>query len=177
MKKLFSIALLGSFTLLFSGCQFGESKKSITALEFNDGIVELQMKIVEPMMQILKFDGDNLTADMKEAIATAEGSIDSLKNMEVYPGGEEMQEKALDLFGFYLKSMKGSWMEACVLYDEKGENMSEEEKLHFRELLTAPAEEEPPFDAAFGNAQKAFVSANNLGLERNALQDEIDARK
>lgn len=177
MKKLFSIALIGSFALLLAGCQFGGNKGSISALEFNDGIVDLQMDIVTPMMHILKFEGENLTTELKSTIATTENCIDSLKNMDVYPGGEQLQETALDLFGFYLRSMKGSWMDACVLYDDKKGDMTQEDVNHFQELVSAPAEEEPPYDKAFGNAQKAFVAANNLELERNELQDEIDGKK
>ena len=172
MKKLFMIALIGSFSSLMIGCQNGGSK--LTALEYNDAIIGIQMQILTPMMKTMELEGADVVADLKATIATTEKSIDELKNMAVYKGGEEMKTTALDLFNFYLSTMKGPWMEACVLFAEKGENMNEEEVARFQELLSSAGKEEVKYDEAFGKAQNEFAKANKFEIERNAMQDEID---
>lgn len=189
MKKLFSIAVISSFSLLMIACS-GEAKddkekvedsakklesgSSVSALEYNDGIVGFQMRILNDMMKTMKLEGEDIIADLNGTIAITEESIEGLENMEVYPGGEEMKEKALDLFNFYLKTMKGPWMEAFILFEEKGANMNEEELAHFQELLTAPGIEEVKYDQGFASAQDSFAKANGFVIQKNAMQDEID---
>lgn len=189
MKKL--IVSLFSLSLLVMGCggETTEEKKekaresakkleegtNITAVEFNDGIVGLQMNIMEPALELMSLESDDILGDLEDVTAETEHSIKVLEEMEVYPGGEAMKKAALDLFNFYLRTMQGPWKEALTLYVEKGDKMTDEEIIRFQELLTEPGREETQYDNAFGTAQDNFAATNNIRIEKNPMQEEIDA--
>ena len=178
MKKLFMIALIGSFSSLMIGCQNNQSEEvsesETDPIEYNDGIVDLQMHITRTIVETMQLNGEDVIANLKGAIATTEKGIDSLKSMEVYPGGEEIKDKAIALSNYYLKSLKGPMMEAFVLYTEKGEDMNEEDSAQFLKLYSALGDGEGKYIEALTNAQNAFASANDFKIEEETEEDTID---
>jgi hypothetical protein len=146
-----------------------------SALEYNDGIVGLQMRILNRMMEFVNYEGEDPMTPLQACVEEINTSIDALDKLEPYTGGEELKAAAMDLFMYYKEISEGPWMKAVMIVQEAGDNLTDEQAEEVQRLFAEAGEREKEFDAQFAAAQEAFASENGFSIQRNPMQDDIDA--
>ncbi len=169
MKALFFIFLL----------PLGAFAQKMTAVEYNDKIVNCQNDIGYKMLAIGEYvgseeettkEGANLLRD--SALKAAKKAVSELEKMGAYNGDDAMRKAALNLFRFYENILTNEYAQMVeILYKE---DFTEADSDQLALLVQVVSEKEAPFDEKFETAQVAFAAKNGIELEENPLQEKID---
>ena len=92
--------------LLFIATVSCNSTPKMTALEYNDAIINEQTKIVEVILKFNSNDGTDMEAFdevRKEIIVQCDSSIAKVKALSDFDGNTEFRDAGIELFGFYKK--------------------------------------------------------------------------
>lgn len=185
MKK-FSFYLFFAATLIFGtySCsgdaktgdtETEEVEPTMTAVEYNDFIVNHQNSIITEMMNWLKFEDDNLVSELEKVVELTQDAIKEIDEKKPYPGGEDLKKAALDLFKYYERTLGGAFMEVAERFEEANGDLDMDAAIEIQTMIMEATADEAKYDAAFASAQQSFASANNMDIRRNELQDQIDA--
>lgn len=162
MKK---VLILG-FIMLASGLVSAQGQTFKTAVDFNDYIVKQQNLIGTDLTKLVEAMGRDEKSAWKAhgiVIATSETVIKNVKECNPYPGGTSLKLSALDLFGYYLKSLKNDYKRVIELLYKTGFTQADQAEMD--SIVAKVTEEEAVFDAAFAKAQKEFADKYNILLE------------
>lgn len=171
MKPLFTFLVLALLLL-----QSFKSDTKITAIEFNDAIIDEQNKIIELTLQMVEyFETDLDKSEELRVIAVQQctTSIANITKLETFKGGEKFKSSALALFTFY-RDIFSDEFEKMILILKKGENITEEDLEYLTKINDEINAREVELDANMEKAQSDFAIANNFSIEENEYQDEID---
>lgn len=80
--------------------------KGMSAVEFNDSIISLQMNIIAPTLELMSLESEDILGDLDKVIILTKRNISVLEAMKIFKGGEAMHAAALDLFNFYLRTKR-----------------------------------------------------------------------
>jgi len=150
--------------LALTACNSEKTK----ALRYNDNIIIYQIRLMEGLEKLndlikgndkqatLQFF-EQIKSDVKEAIPKAEA-------VEVYPGGETMKEKVVDLLKFYEEMFDSDYVEYMEMLRSDTVPLDELEglytKIQFLELMAVQLERE------LGEAQDSFVMAQGIRTKK-----------
>ena len=168
MKRFFFLLI----PTIFSAC--GSKSSQMSAVDYNDAIVNEQNKIIEHILAM-----SNATYDIAESdqhrlkiIEQCDSSIAIVGAMEPFDGNSDLRDAAVNLFRFYKDIASTDFKRILEILDMDEPTDADYEELD--QIDAKIAERELPLDAAFQNAQKAFSDKNNLQLLKNEYQDAID---
>lgn len=170
MQKIF---LFTSLFILLVACNSGNK---MSAIEYNDTIVQEQTKITEKtlaMVESIETDLEKCEDLRLETIIQCEQSIATVKAMTDYEGNTRLRDAALALFEFYKDINANEYKEMLNILN-KGEEIDEADITQLQTLEQQVGNRETSLDAEFQTAQKEFASKYHLEIEENALQDKID---
>lgn len=173
MKKLLSLLLLAMFWL--TAC----APKGPTALEFNDAIIGQQVKVIKGVLDFSNTIESGNTKDARAILKEVNLNIDSALikvnalNADHLKEAKPFKESAIALFNYYKQTVNKDYTLMLDILDEiEGGNISRAENLD--PIVERMKLEEEKFDKQFGEAQKAFATANDLTIQTNELQKDID---
>ncbi len=152
------------------------STPKMTALEYNDAIINEQSKIVEVILKFNSNDGTDMQAfeDVRKEIVTqCDSSIMKITALSDFDGSTEFRDAGIELFRFYKDISSNEYRQMLEIL-EKGD-FTEEDLEDLTTIQKAIETKEAPKDARFQSAQQAFAKDNNITIGNNALQDQIDA--
>lgn len=185
MKKIsLFLCIAAAFSVTFYSCNIGgpstdnetmEETPSMTAVEYNDFIVNHQTAIISSMLDWLKFEKKDMVGELEEIVDLTRDALKEIKETKPYPGGEALRKAALDLFSYYERSLNGAFMEVAKIYQESNRMVSAEDAVKITQIIQEGTADEAKFDAAFSRAQQDFARANGMEIQENALQKDIDA--
>jgi len=172
-----SVRLLSLFILLpiLYSCDLNKQQ---SALDYNNTIVDEQMKIMEKFMRFIELeteDLDEMDAARSEIVAQCKTSIAEVEKLAAFEGDPTFRDAALQLFRFYKHSSEISYKEMIDIL-RKGEMMTEEDEERLIEINEAVTADETELDEQLSKAQEVFSKKYNFNLEKKSeIQDEIDA--
>lgn len=152
------------------------STPKMTALEYNDAIINEQSKIVEIILKFNSNDGTDMNAidDIrKEIITQCDSSIIRITALSDFDGSTEFRDAGIELFRFYKEISTNEYRQMLDVL-EKGD-FTEEDLEELTTIQKTIETKEAPKDARFQSAQQEFAKSNNIMIGDNALQDQIDA--
>lgn len=153
----------------------GQTMKITDPVKYNDYIVDQQNLIGEQlvkligMLQAMPEDKSELIDQLEVLIAQCKSSISNVKNLRPNPNEFGLKQAALDLFGFYEKTMDHEYRQ---LIDEIYKEEPNQEVLN--DILKNVTANEATFDSVFQSKQGEYAKYHNIQLEENQLQEEID---
>ena len=153
--------------------------QKMTAVEYNDKIVNCQNDIGYKMLAIGEYVGSGEETTKEEAsnlreiaLKAAKKAVSDLEKMGAYSGDDAMRQAALNLFRFYENILTNEYAQMVdILYKE---DFTDADSEQLGLLVQVVSEKEAPFDEKFQDAQVAFAKKNGLELEENPLQEKID---
>jgi len=169
MKKTF---ILFISLLLITACN---NTNKISAVEYNDQIIEEQSKILRLMIDMAgSFDSDpTMTDKMRQDITKqCDSSIKVVSEMAPFSSNTKFRDAAVELFKFYKDISENEYVEMLAILSK--EAILEQDLARLNEIEANIAEREAVFDDNFQQAQKVFAKANNMDLYENEMQKEID---
>lgn len=172
MKTLFTL-----LTLSFIFLQSCKPEKTMTAIEYNDAIINEQTKITQLTLDLIKSletDLDKCEEIRLATVTQCDTSIAVIKRIENFEGGEAFKNSALDMIQFYKDVYSKEFKDMIVLL-KKGENITPEDINSFTEMNENISSREKALEATFKKAQTEFAAKNNFTIGENALQKDIDA--
>lgn len=152
-----------------------ESEPTMSAVEYNDFIVNHQNAIITEMMNWLKFEDEDIVSELDKVVDLTREAIKEIKQQEPCAGGEELRKAALDLFNYYERTLSGAFMDVAKRFQEADGNFDTQAALEISTMIQSATADEAKYDAAFAAAQQKFAAANNMDIRENELQDAIDA--
>jgi hypothetical protein len=152
-----------------------EYEPTMTAVEYNDFIVNHQNSIISEMMNWLRFEDDDLVGELEKVVEMTHAAVEEIKEKEPYPGGENLKKAALDLFMYYERTLGGAFMEVAEKFQAANGDIDMDTAMEIQTMIQEATADEAKYDAAFAAAQQSFASANNMDIRKNELQDQIDA--
>lgn len=148
-----------------------EEGESDSAIEFNDGLIGLQGRVLQYVIEIGNTEDQEevrkLSADGKKE---CQDVLKSLKSIDVFPGGERMTNAMIAAMEMYEKTFGA--LERMMELDLKPE-LSEEEEIEYEELsviLNAESNVEQEFE----DAQNEFARNNGFQLTENPLEEDLN---
>lgn len=182
MKTLASIIMLSA--LLFAcnsqskNTENPELAEAYTSpVDYNNTIIEAQQAIVEKMLAFgnsFQGIGDETEKIRKEIITACDESIKKVSALEDYEGNTRVRNAAVALFKFYKQITDKEYKELQDIL-AKGENITEEDLARIEEINMSITERETVLDNELQSAQQEFASKHNFSIQRNSMQNEIDA--
>jgi hypothetical protein len=171
-----SVRFLSLFILLpiLYSCDLNKQQ---SALDYNNTIVDEQLKIMEKFMTFIELDAENLDemdAARLEIVAQCKISITEVEKLPAFEGDPTFRDTALQLFRFYKRSSEISYKEMIDIL-RKGEMMTEEDQYRLVTINEEVTYDEVDLDNKLSIAQDAFSKKYNFKLEKPEIQDEIDA--
>jgi hypothetical protein len=171
-----SVRFLSLFILLpiLYSCDLNKQQ---SALDYNNTIVDEQLKIMEKFMTFIELDAENLDemdAARLEIVVQCKTSIAEVEKLPAFEGDPTFRDTALQLFRFYKRSSEISYKEMIDIL-RKGEMMTEEDQYRLVTINEEVTYDEVDLDNKLSIAQDAFSKKYNFKLEKPEIQDEIDA--
>jgi hypothetical protein len=171
-----SVRFLSLFILLsiLNSCDLNKQQ---SALDYNNTIVDEQMKIMEKFITFIELDAedlDEMDAARLEIVAQCKTSIAEVEKIPAFEGDPTFRDAALQLFRFYKRSSEISYKEMIDIL-RKGEMMTEEDEDRLAAINDEVTYDEVDLDNKLSMAQDAFSKKYNFKLEKPEIQDEIDA--
>lgn len=164
------------FFLLIPAIVFacGSKSSQISAVDYNDSIVNEQNKIIEHILAMSNATYDIVECDKHrlKIIEQCDSSLALVGAMNPFDGNSDLRDAALNLFKFYKDIASNDFKRILEIL-----NMDEPADADYEELDQIDAkiaERELTLDASFQNAQKAFSEKHNLELLKNEYQDALD---
>lgn len=173
MKLVRILSLFILLPILYS-CDLNKQQ---SALDYNNTIVDEQMKIMEKFMTFIELDAedlDEMDAARLEIVAQCKTSIAAVEKLTAFEGDPTFRDAALQLFRFYKRSSEISYKEMIDIL-RKGELMTEEDEDRLAAINEEVTHDEVDLDNKLSMAQDAFSKKYNFKLEKPEIQDEIDA--
>lgn len=149
----------------------------MTAIEYNDAIINEQTKITQLTLDLIKSletDLDKCEEIRLATVTQCDTSIAVIKRIENFEGGEAFKNSALDMIQFYKDVYSKEFKDMIVLL-KKGENITPEDINSFTVMNENISSREQALEATFKKAQTEFAAKNNFTIGENALQKDIDA--
>jgi len=158
---------------------FASCKEKLTPVEYNDKIVNEQVKIAKLMFDIPATINDPETTEItiNKAIAQADSSIENLEKLGGYKGDNTFQQAAINLFKFYKEICQKDFREMFSLINQmktQTEPDSQAVVNRIQEISQNIAEKEKSFDESFANAQKSFAEKYQLKLDEQSFQKKLE---
>lgn len=152
-KGLIAIALIAATQILHA---------QNSAVEYNDRIINHQNSISIAITEFTDAFANDSTLTQLRAEAylqiiayTTQSAINDVSVMGAYQGDTTFRDAAINLFSFYLKSMREEYLEIVhIIYNE---NATLEDYTRMNEIIDQITSEEGVYDAAFTKAQSAFA--------------------
>ena len=172
MKLITSLLFIG--IILFPSCN---GSKKMTAVEYNDSIIEEQSKVIKLTIELVKNMDIDLVACEKnrvDIVKQCDSSLVILKQLEPFNGNLQFKSSAVKLFEYYKKVYSTDYKTLLEILN-KGEDLTEEDVDQISLIADKVEKEEGRIEDIFIEAQKEFAKQNNIRIEENELQKEIDA--
>lgn len=162
------------FLVLFLGaCNM---TPSMTALEYNNKIVDEQNKIITKILAFYDATaaGKETSEKLrKEASEQCKTSLKVIKALPDYEGDTRLRDAAVELLLFYQTMADKSFVEMMTII-EKGENITSEDLILLEKIESDITKKEVILDDQLAAAQEAFSKKNNVTLVDNEIQQKID---
>ncbi len=165
---------LSLLLVLFNSCDLNKQQN---ALDYNNTIVDEQMKIMEKFITFIELDTedmDEMDAARQEIVKQCKISIDVVEKLPAFDGDASFRDTALRLFRFYQQSSEVAYKEMIDIL-RKGELMTEEDEERLVTINEEVTKDEAELDAQLSQAQEVFSKKYNFQLEKPEIQDKIDA--
>lgn len=157
------------FSLLFIACSNEKNK----ARKFNDSLIIHQVRLMDNLNAInaiiLSGNTDSLQSQIEQTHQLVKKSIPEIKAVEVYPGGEIMKEKMIELFEFYDDLFSNDYQQyISVLQSDSAELSSLKTilmQIQFRELQAVQLERE------LEEAQDSFTQSIGIRVVKDTSEN------
>lgn len=170
----FLLLLLGIASLTSCGSSEAAKAGFPTPISYNDAIIGEQTKIIENFLALANIAGtEEFAAKRTETLNVCDESIKKVSAMPAYEENTEFRDAALGLFKFYKKIIEKEFNDMNTLL--LNPDFDTESLNQITEMQTKIAEEEKGYDDRMQKAQQDFASKHGFGIEKNSLQDKIDA--
>lgn len=170
MKTIYTFLVL--LLLLNVSC---DTTPKMTALEFNDAIINEQTDIVKVMLEFSSTIETNIEeADnvRKQIISQCDSSLMKISALQDIEGGIEFKNAGIALFNFYKDMSKSEYHKILEILEK--ENINDEDLDELTKIQTTIESKEKQVDTRFQAAQTNFAKLNNLKIGGNELQNQID---
>jgi hypothetical protein len=165
MKSLVWICLI---SLFYIAC----TNEKNQARKFNDSLIIHQVRLMDQLNQInatiLSGKRDSLQHQIDAAHAEVRKSIPEIKAIEVFPGGEKMKEKMVELFEFYDELFSNDYQEYIQLMQSDTAEESQLKtvlmQIQFRELQAVQLERE------LEDAQDSFTTSLGIRIVKDTAE-------
>ena len=150
---------------------------SMTALEYNNKIVDEQNKIITKILAFYDATaaGSETSEKLrKEASEQCETSLKVIKALPDYEGDTRLRDAAVELLLFYQTMADKSFVEMMAII-EKGEEITDEDLAQLEKIEADITNKEVLLDEELAKAQEAFSKKHNVTLVDNEIQQKIDA--
>jgi hypothetical protein len=149
-------------------------KKFETAVEYNDYIIDEQIKIgkeIQKFNDIFTESSDtNIIHKSRIAIMNqADSSVKLVKLMQPYKGDTVLNKAAISLFTFYAKMATNEYTRLLQIYHNT-KLSNEEIKKQLGEIITTITEAEKVVDKNFSDAQTAFAAKHGIKMVENTFK-------
>jgi hypothetical protein len=138
-----------------------------TAVEYNDYIIALQVKVGESIGNFNKaVDSGSLSyanAMRERIVKVAEEALVRLRKMPAYNGNSSLKAATIPLFEFYKSCAENEYKEMITLVLGGGK-IDDAVMERINKLVTQVTERENVLDQKFGAEQKKFAKDNNFTL-------------
>jgi len=149
---------------------------SMTALEYNNKIVDEQNKIITKILAFYDATAAGLETSeklRKEASEQCKESLKIIKGLPDYDGDIQLRDAAVELLLFYQTMADKSFVEMMEIID-KGEEITTEDLLLLEKIESEITKKEVILDDQLATAQEAFSKKNKVTLVDNEIQQKID---
>ena len=169
MKLILSLCCMLALTT-----QLHAQKTFSTAVQYNDYIVEEQLKIGESLKEFISvFTNSNDSAEVHKSrmriIARADSSVNNVKLMTPFKGDTALKANAIRLFSFYSGIAANEYRQLVSLSFSSKKSSGEISK-ETNEIVKKITGKEAVFDKGFQDAQKAFAAKHNIDLKENEFK-------
>ena len=154
--------------------QLQAQKTFSTAAQYNDYIVDEQLKIGESLKEFISvFTNSTDSVEIHKArmriVARADSSVNNVKIMTPFKGDTALKANATRLFSFYSRIAANEYRQLVSLsFSSKKSN--EEISKETNEIVKKITDKEAVFDKSFQDAQKAFAAKHNIDLKENEFK-------
>ena len=154
--------------------QLQAQKTFSTAAQYNDYIVDEQVKIGESLKEFISvFTNSTDSVQIHKArmriVARADSSVNNVKIMTPFKGDTALKANAIRLFSFYSRIAANEYRQLVSLsFSSKKSN--EEISKETNEIVKKITDKEAVFDKGFQDAQKAFAAKHNIDLKANEFK-------
>lgn len=149
-----------------------DSTPKMTALEFNDAIINEQADIARVMMSFSSTIETNIEeADnvRKQIISQCDSSLMKVSALQELKGGIEFKNAGIALFNFYKDMSKTEYRKILDILEK--ENINEDDLEELTRIQTTIESKETQVDTRFQAAQTKFAEMNNLKIGGNVFQN------
>ncbi len=166
------IAAIVGVTLIVILVRHGLSQainaNTISAVSFNDQIIDYHSKFVDPFIEFTETDLTQLElaeidAKLEDLKSLASDSLKATEQLQAPDGGEELKQAAVNLFKFYEETMMGDYRELVIL--SLKENLTDAEIKEGEKVSERLGDNGLKAEGDFTLAQEKFAEANNFELE------------
>lgn len=146
-----------------------DSTEFKTAIEYNNYIIDEQIKVTDAMNILAKAINANSVNDFdkyyKIQLDQAQSSLASIKKLGTYNGNGEFRNEAVKLFAFYYKITKKK-INIFIKILKKQDRITARDQKRINRINDKIAVKEEALDAAFVLAQQKFAKENNFTIAK-----------
>lgn len=149
---------------------------SMTALEYNNKIVDEQNKIITKILAFYDATAAGSETSEKLRLKASEQCKTSLKVIKALPdfeGETRLRDAAVELLLFYQTMADKSFVEMMEII-EKGEEITQDDLAQLEKIEADITNKEILLDDELAKAQEAFSKKHNVTLVENEIQQKID---
>ncbi|MFH0865569.1 MAG: hypothetical protein V1904_05215 [Bacteroidota bacterium] len=163
----FLFLLLNSFYL--SAQDKADSAKFKTAIEYNNYIIDEQVKVTDAMNVFAKAINDNSVNDFdkyfKIQLDQSQSSLSAIKKLGTYNGNGEFRYEAVKLFAFYYKTTRKK-ISIFIKILKKQDRITAGDKKRINRINDKIVVKEEALNASFVLAQQKFAKENNFTIAK-----------